>query len=217
MPSSKPFEVKEHSKDSSSKKERWHLIEALESLKSVDEQNHNGVGLELLNALITNHGGLLGSNLTGIEFKFNEMPVGGAAIDIAGVPLPDETLAACKQSDAVLLAAIGGYKWDNNEPHLRPERGLLGLRAGLGVFANLRPAIVLPQDYRRTSLVGRFMHALVEFLETPSDEFLKDWKLKKIHVHWNYQEESYSLLGFDCKGEILGLLLWTSYPKYEGA
>jgi len=54
-------------------------------------------------------------------------------------------LAACKQSDAVLLAAIGGYKWDNNERHLRPESGLLGLRAGLGVFANLRPAIVLPQ------------------------------------------------------------------------
>ncbi|GLJ36502.1 hypothetical protein SUGI_0733280 [Cryptomeria japonica] len=79
-----------------------------------------------------------------IDFKFTEMPVGGAAIDAAGDPLPNETLLACKESDAVLLAAIGGYKWDNNEPHLRPERGLLGLRAGLGVFANLRPATVLP-------------------------------------------------------------------------
>nr|UMT69204.1 isopropylmalate dehydrogenase-like protein [Cephalotaxus hainanensis] len=80
-----------------------------------------------------------------INFKFTEMPVGGAAIDATGVPLPNETLVACKESDAVLFAAIGGYKWDNNEPHLRPERGLLGLRAGLGVFANLRPAVVLPQ------------------------------------------------------------------------
>uniref|UniRef100_A0A0D6QSM3 3-isopropylmalate dehydrogenase n=1 Tax=Araucaria cunninghamii TaxID=56994 RepID=A0A0D6QSM3_ARACU len=80
-----------------------------------------------------------------IKFEFTEMPVGGAAIDAVGVPLPDETLAACKESDAVLLSAIGGYKWDNIERHLRPERGLLGLRAGLGVFANLRPATVLPQ------------------------------------------------------------------------
>eukprot|EP00252_Welwitschia_mirabilis_P023987 TRINITY_DN6941_c0_g1_i1.p1 TRINITY_DN6941_c0_g1~~TRINITY_DN6941_c0_g1_i1.p1 ORF type:complete len:404 (-),score=89.90 TRINITY_DN6941_c0_g1_i1:77-1288(-) len=80
-----------------------------------------------------------------ISFSFNEMLVGGAAIDAVGTPLPEETLAACKESDAVLLAAIGGYKWDNNERHLRPENGLLQLRAGLGVFANLRPATVLPQ------------------------------------------------------------------------
>eukprot|EP00250_Pteridium_aquilinum_P003274 c13598_g1_i1 orf=214-1470(-) len=81
----------------------------------------------------------------GIEFQFQEKLLGGAAIDALGTPLPDDTLEACKDSDAVLLAAIGGYKWDNNEPHLRPERGLLGLRAGMGVFANLRPATVLPQ------------------------------------------------------------------------
>ncbi|XP_008799875.1 3-isopropylmalate dehydrogenase 2, chloroplastic [Phoenix dactylifera] len=81
----------------------------------------------------------------GIEFRFREMPVGGAAIDSIGVPLPEETLAAAKESDAVLLGAIGGYKWDGNEKHLKPETGLLQLRAGLGVFANLRPAAVLPQ------------------------------------------------------------------------
>ncbi|RZR91634.1 hypothetical protein BHM03_00019821 [Ensete ventricosum] len=73
------------------------------------------------------------------------VPVGGAALDSMGVPLPDETLAAAKESDAVLLGAIGGYKWDANEKHLKPETGLLQLRAGLGVFANLRPATVLPQ------------------------------------------------------------------------
>mmetsp|Transcript_5992 Transcript_5992/g.20184 ORF Transcript_5992/g.20184 Transcript_5992/m.20184 type:complete len:412 (+) Transcript_5992:176-1411(+) len=80
-----------------------------------------------------------------IKFNFTEALVGGAAIDAHGTPLPDETLAQCKASDAVLLAAIGGYKWDSLPSAQRPEQGLLGLRAGLGVFANLRPANVLPQ------------------------------------------------------------------------
>ena len=61
------------------------------------------------------------------------------------MPLPEATLDTCKASDAVLLAAIGGYKWDTLPAALRPERGLLGLRAGLQAFANLRPATILPQ------------------------------------------------------------------------
>ncbi|KAK9281192.1 hypothetical protein L1049_004087 [Liquidambar formosana] len=87
----------------------------------------------------------LTGSLEGIEFGFQEMPVGGSALDLIGLPLPKETLSAAKQSDAVLLGAIGGYKWDNNEKHLKPETGLLQLREGLKVFANLRPASVLPQ------------------------------------------------------------------------
>ncbi|KAL4626600.1 hypothetical protein ACB092_05G108800 [Castanea dentata] len=87
----------------------------------------------------------LAASLEGIEFDFQEMLVGGAALDSTGLPLPAETLSAAKQSDAVLLGAIGGYKWDKNEKHLKPETGLLQLRAGLQVFANLRPATVLPQ------------------------------------------------------------------------
>ncbi|KAK4267607.1 hypothetical protein QN277_024362 [Acacia crassicarpa] len=87
---------------------------------------------------------LVGS-LEGIEFNFREMLLGGAALDVTGVPLPDETLSVAKQSDAILLGAIGGYKWDKNEKHLKPETGLLQLREGLKVFANLRPAIVFPQ------------------------------------------------------------------------
>ncbi|KAI7985306.1 hypothetical protein LOK49_LG14G01643 [Camellia lanceoleosa] len=83
--------------------------------------------------------------VVGIEFGFKEMPVGGAALDLMGVPLPEETLLAAKQSDAVLLGAIGGYKWDKNQKHFKPETGLLQLREGLKVFANLRPACVLPQ------------------------------------------------------------------------
>jgi 3-isopropylmalate dehydrogenase len=87
-----------------------------------------------------------------LQFEFKEALMGGAAIDATGNPLPDETLAACKDSDAVLLAAIGGYKWDNLPRHQRPETGLLGLRAGLGLFANLRPAQILPQLIDASSL-----------------------------------------------------------------
>lgn len=88
----------------------------------------------------------------GITFEFKEALVGGAAIDAEGSPLPQSTLDICRASDAVLLAAIGGYKWDTNPAHLRPERGLLDLRAGLGAFANLRPATVLPQLVEASSL-----------------------------------------------------------------
>jgi 3-isopropylmalate dehydrogenase len=80
-----------------------------------------------------------------IEFSFQEAPIGGAAIDSAGEPLPAATLDICRNSDAVLLAAIGGYKWDSLPPNQRPEGGLLGLRAGLELFANLRPAKIIPE------------------------------------------------------------------------
>ncbi len=80
-----------------------------------------------------------------LRFEFQEALIGGAAIDATSEPLPPTTLEMCRNSDAVLLAAIGGYKWDSLPRHLRPESGLLGLRAGLGLFANLRPAKILPQ------------------------------------------------------------------------
>lgn len=80
-----------------------------------------------------------------LEFNFTEALIGGAAIDATGEPLPQETLDRCRMSEAVLLAAIGGYKWDHLPRHQRPETGLLGLRSGLGLFANLRPAKIVPQ------------------------------------------------------------------------
>jgi 3-isopropylmalate dehydrogenase len=73
-------------------------------------------------------------------FEFDERLVGGASIDAHGTPLTDEVLDACRSADAVLLAAVGGPKWDSTDPHApRPEQGLLGLRKGLGLFANIRP------------------------------------------------------------------------------
>jgi 3-isopropylmalate dehydrogenase len=73
------------------------------------------------------------------EFSFTDVLMGGIAIDETGVPLPEETVKVCKNSDAVLLGAVGGPKWDKGAGHLRPEAGLLGIRAALGLFANLRP------------------------------------------------------------------------------
>jgi 3-isopropylmalate dehydrogenase len=78
---------------------------------------------------------------------------GGAAIDAHGIALTDETLAACRTSDAVLLAAVGGPKWDTTDPNKpRPEQGLLGLRKGLGLYANLRPVRPVPALYDASPL-----------------------------------------------------------------
>ena len=81
----------------------------------------------------------------GFEIELKEALIGGAAIDAANDPFPQESLDQCLASDSVLLACIGGYKWDNNPRELRPESGLLKMRKKMGLFANLRPAKVLPQ------------------------------------------------------------------------
>jgi 3-isopropylmalate dehydrogenase len=87
------------------------------------------------------------------DFQFEEHPFGGASIDAHGVALTDEVLDACRRADGVLLAAVGGPKWDTTDPHKpRPEQGLLGLRKGLGLFANLRPVKPLPALYEASPL-----------------------------------------------------------------
>ena len=74
-----------------------------------------------------------------IDLEFESHPAGGTAYDLCGTPLPEETLKAAKNADAVLFGAVGGPKWDNVDPTLRPEKAVLGLRKGLGLYANLRP------------------------------------------------------------------------------
>lgn len=87
------------------------------------------------------------------DFHFESHPFGGASIDLHGTALTDETLAACKAADAVLLAAVGGPKWDTTDPRApRPEQGLLGLRKGLALYANLRPVKPLPALYETSPL-----------------------------------------------------------------
>ena len=77
-----------------------------------------------------------------LDLEFETYDAGGTAYDKFGLPLPDETLDACKKADAVLFGAVGGNKWDNVKAELRPERAILGLRKGLGLYANLRPVKV---------------------------------------------------------------------------
>ena len=81
----------------------------------------------------------------GLDVEMQEALVGGTAYDATGTPLPEETLKLARESDAVLLGAVGGYKWESLDITVRPEKGLLGLRAELDLFANLRPAILYPQ------------------------------------------------------------------------
>jgi 3-isopropylmalate dehydrogenase len=76
----------------------------------------------------------------GHDFQYGEAPIGGAALEAAGVPLPEETAKLCEEADAVLFGAIGGPQWDSLDYSLRPERAILGLRQRLGLYANLRPA-----------------------------------------------------------------------------
>jgi 3-isopropylmalate dehydrogenase len=87
------------------------------------------------------------------ELEFEQHPFGGASIDALGSALSDEVLAACARADAVLLGAVGGPKWDTTDPQKpRPEQGLLGLRKGLGLYANLRPVKPLPALYDASPL-----------------------------------------------------------------
>jgi 3-isopropylmalate dehydrogenase len=87
-----------------------------------------------------------------LNLEFDEALMGGAAIDATGGPLPDETLAKARACDAILFAAIGGPKWDKLDRAIRPEKGLLKLRSELGLFGNLRPAILYPQLADASSL-----------------------------------------------------------------
>lgn len=80
----------------------------------------------------------------GRSFDFDERLIGGAAIDATGDPLPEETLAACRGADAILLGAVGGPKWDDPKAKVRPEQGLLRIRKALGLYANLRPVKAWP-------------------------------------------------------------------------
>ena len=95
-----------------------------------------------------------------LDLTISEGRVGGASIDADGVPLTDETLAQAKASDAVLFGAVGGPAWDDLPMAQRPERGLLALRAGLGLFANLRPAILYPQLADASSLKSELVAGL---------------------------------------------------------
>ncbi len=115
----------------------------------------DGIGPEIIGPAVE----VLAAVVPG-ELAYEEHVFGGASIDAHGTALTDDTLAACGSADAVLLAAVGGPKWDTTDPSKpRPEQGLLGLRKGLGLFANLRPVRAVPALYEasplRTEIIER--------------------------------------------------------------
>ena len=96
----------------------------------------------------------------GLKVELEYAHIGGAGYDAAGDPLPDATLKLAKESDAVLLGAVGGYQYDTLARPLRPEQGLLRIRKGLGLFANLRPALVYPELVNASSLKPELVSGL---------------------------------------------------------
>jgi 3-isopropylmalate dehydrogenase len=110
----------------------------------------DGIGPEIVTEAVKVLARLRDAHGLGVELE--KALVGGAAIDATGRPLPEATLGLAKEADAVLLGAVGGAKWESLDISVRPEKGLLGLRSELGLFANLRPAILYPQLAGASSL-----------------------------------------------------------------
>ena len=104
------------------------------------------------------------AELFGHEFKYTEVDMGGCAIDKWGEPLPDASLEKCLESDSVLLGAVGGDKWNSVPGHLRPEKGLLRLRAKMGVFSNNRPAKIWPQLSDASPLKPSIIEKGIDFI-----------------------------------------------------
>lgn len=97
-------------------------------------------------------------------FHYEEVLAGGCAIDATGKCLPEETIAKCKASDSVLLGAVGGPKWDDQPSFNRPEKALLGIRSQLGLFANMRPALLFPQLAGACPLKPEIMNRGIDFV-----------------------------------------------------
>jgi len=109
----------------------------------------DGIGPEIVAEAVKVLDRLVGE---GLDIELDEGLVGGAAYDATGTPLPEATLDMAREADAIMLGAVGGYKWESLDISVRPEKGLLGLRSELGLFSNLRPAVLAPQLADASSL-----------------------------------------------------------------
>ncbi|MCI9273385.1 MAG: 3-isopropylmalate dehydrogenase [Clostridiales bacterium] len=131
------------------------------------------------------------------QVRYDEAYLGGIAIDKTGVPLPEETVTKCKASDAVLLGAVGGPKWEDQPGDNRPEAGLLGIRGALGLFANLRPAVIF-EPLRQASplkaeIIGEAMDIMVVRELTGGIYFGERGRMEKNGVPGAYDTEMYTV------------------------
>ena len=111
--------------------------------KNITLLKGDGIGPEIVNQAVKVLDAV--AEKYGHKFNYTEVDIGGCSIDKFGVPITEEGMAKCKSADAVLLGAVGGPKWDNVDPSIRPEKALLAVRRELGLFANLRPTKLFPQ------------------------------------------------------------------------
>ncbi len=133
----------------------------------------------------------------GFSVEYTQALLGGCAIDATGVPLPDETVAVCKAADSTLLGAVGGPKWDKLPGNVRPEKGLLGIRSALGLFANLRPARIF-EPLRQASplreeIIGGSLDIMVVRELTGGIYFGERGRLNENGVEAAYDTEKYSV------------------------
>jgi 3-isopropylmalate dehydrogenase len=154
----------------------------------------------------------------GFELLYNEQPMGGAAIDATGEPLPASTLDACKSADAVLLAAIGSPQYDSLPREKRPESGLLALRAGLGLFANLRPVKIIPalvdaSSLKRDVIEGVDLMVVREltggvYFGTPKGRVEADGHVRAFNTmaYSDYEIDRIAKVGFDLASQRGGRL-----------
>ncbi len=142
----------------------------------------------------------------GFSVEYTEALLGGCAIDATGVPLPEETIASCKASDSVLLGAVGGPKWDTQPGNNRPEAGLLGIRGALGLFANLRPAVIF-EPLRSASplkeeIIGDAMDIMIVRELTGGIYFGKRGSLEENGVAAAFDTEQYSVTEIERIGRV---------------
>ncbi len=137
----------------------------------------------------------------GLDITMDEALVGGAAIDAIGHPLPDATLELAHEADAILLGAVGGYQWESLDIAIRPEKGLLGLRAELNLFANLRPAILYPQLADASSLKPEIVAGLDIIIVRELTGGIYFGKPRGVRVRDDGQREGFNTLVYS-EGEI---------------
>ena len=142
----------------------------------------------------------------GFTVTYTDALLGGCAIDAAGVPLPQETIDKCLASDSVLLGAVGGPKWDNQPGHNRPEAGLLGIRGALGLFANLRPAVIFEPlrdaSPLKSDIIGEAMDIMIVRELTGGIYFGKRGTFEEDGVQAAYDTEKYNITEIERIGRV---------------